>query len=158
MRGSGVKAQIPRRSSQRWRESTGGVRRGTEGRGEEGRRWPVLRREVRTGWWRGKDGASANEKTGLSVDKKEEWGGVDHEETEGAGVARGEIRRKGRGGVDGERVYERRKVTRNSHHQDPYIHPQRPRTRRGSGTQRTLRRAHSRVASRTGNGRGSMCP
>jgi hypothetical protein len=41
------------------------------------------------------------------VDKKEEWGGVDHEQTESAGVARGEIRRKGRGGVDGERVREK---------------------------------------------------
>jgi hypothetical protein len=47
-----------------------------EEQGEEakkgGRRGPELGREERSGWWRGKDGASANKKTGSSVDKKEE--------------------------------------------------------------------------------------
>jgi hypothetical protein len=47
-----------------------------EEQGEEakkgGRRGPGLERETRSGWYRGKDGASVNKKTGSSVDKKEE--------------------------------------------------------------------------------------
>ncbi|KAJ7303108.1 hypothetical protein DFH08DRAFT_825957 [Mycena albidolilacea] len=42
-------------------------------------------------------------------DAMEEKGGLDHEQAQSAGAARGEIRRKGRGGVDDEKVYERRK-------------------------------------------------
>jgi hypothetical protein len=143
--------------------------KGEEAR-KDGQRGPGLGREAQ-GRWRGNN-ASTNEKTGSSVNKRGvkshmrriRWknkGGVDHEQAESVGAMHGEIRRKGQGGVDGERVYERnerRKVTKNSHHQDPYMHPQWPRTHQGSGTQRTLRGAHLRVALCTRNGRGSTCP
>jgi hypothetical protein len=94
----------------------GGRAQRNRGRGTE--RYTTRARITKgSGWWRGKDGATANEKTGSLVDKnrgvrdataREERRRVDHGQAEQCRAVREGIRRKGRGRVDDESVYERR--------------------------------------------------